>query len=158
MVVSPIQKYKAVCWQTRKYLYIHKACTHQSYRMEQVKGLHTTPCTVAAGISHTVRRQENRTALSGYGDSFQGHPSYSQNAPRVPNSSGGLGGGNQAVRFPSCHYLYPIDQAYHRHYTKTSNNCTKNKATVIDKNKKQKPTTKPLGTLHCVCRSPQTLK
>lgn len=46
---------------------------------------------------HLPNHQEtkkNRTALSGYGDFFWGHPSCSQNSPSAPNSCwGGVGGG-----------------------------------------------------------------
>lgn len=70
MVFSSTQKYEAACWQPQKYLYVHKAYEHQSYRTEEVKGLRTAPCTAGAGISQTIRRQKNQTALSGYGDSF----------------------------------------------------------------------------------------
>lgn len=55
------QKYTAVCWQAQKYLHIPKAHKHQGYGMEQDKGLCTTLCTAAAGISQTVRGKENRT-------------------------------------------------------------------------------------------------
>jgi len=158
MVAASIQKFQIVCWQTQKYLYTHKASKHQSYRMAQAKGLRTTPCTVAAGISHTVRSQENGTALSGYGNPFQSHPSCCPKSPThrtlpVPPTLLGAGGINVAIFPPVTLYILP-DQGYHRHYTKSSNNCTKNKTTVVNKNKKQKPTIKPLGTLHFIRRSP----
>lgn len=73
MVVSSLQKYKAVCRQTHKYLYVHKAYKHQSYKMGASQGATYHPVH-SSSISRTLRRQENRTAFSCYGDSFRGHP------------------------------------------------------------------------------------
>lgn len=65
--------------------------------------------------------------------------------------SGGCGGTNVSFFLPLTLSIL-LDQGYHRHSNKSSNNCTK--TTVSNKNKKQKPATKPLGALHCLCRWP----
>lgn len=60
--------------------------------------------------------------------------------------------------FPPVILFILLDQGYHRHYTEISN-CTKNKATKSDQQKqKPKPQNQTLGTLHCLCRCPDTLK
>lgn len=135
MVVSSIQKYKAVCWQTQNYLYIHKAYKHQSYRMEQVKGWRTTACTVAAGISHTVKETRQQDSSFGLWGFLPRPPLLLTKFSQCPQQLS-RAGRNQCVLFPFLSLFIHQTRATTDTTTKSSNNCTKNKGTVINNNKK----------------------
>lgn len=156
-VFSSTQKYEAACWQPQKCLYIHKAYEHQSHRTEQVKGLRTTPCTAGAGISQTIRRQKKPDSSFGLWGFLLRPPLLLTKFSQCPQQLlwGGWGWTIVSFFLPLTLCIL-LEQGYHRHSNKSSNNCTK--TTVSNKNKKQKPATKPLGALHCLCRWPYTFK
>lgn len=129
--------------------------------MEQDKGLRTT---VHSSSWHLPYRQEKRQQDSFLRDFLS--PFLLTKFFQCPNSSGGAGWREESgeiKKTPVCPLfllsLYTLpDQGYHKHYIKSSNECTKNKSIMINKNKKQKHAIKPLETLHCLCRWPYRFK
>lgn len=118
--------------------------------------LRTTPCVWRLPYHQGTRTQDSSFGLWGFllpigtplllikFSQCPQHPSWSRGGRRIHVSF-----------FPPPVTLYILlDQGYRRHYAKSSNNCTKNETNSDPQNKKQKPTTKPLGTLHCLCRWP----
>lgn len=120
-------------------------------------------CTAAAGSFQTVMRKDNRTAfgLWGFLITLPTHKILPVSQQLWRGRVKGREWRNK--KNPVCPLfllsLYTLpDQGYHKHYTKSSSDCTKNKAIMINRNKKQKHAIKPLETLHCFCRWPYRSK
>lgn len=133
-----------MCWQTQKYLHIPKAHKHQSDGMEQDKGLHTTLCTAAAGIFPDCQGKRRWDSFWVMGISY--HPSYSKTSSSVPVAVRGRGEGKRMEKLKNpVHPVFLLSlhtlphQGYHKHYTKSSNDCTKNKGNHDQQKQKAKP-------------------